>query len=682
MGILKMTAYEVKARHARYYLQQLYKLEKDYSHATQSGISAINDEIYQEWPQIEYAQAWSAEHHPEFCAGFALPGLVGWALRQNVLETNQVRWFEQAIQAYPRIHRRDPLREIGNLAKWAKKMQDNSPPGDSLGGVYQFSVPSHTQEENLTGLIWLGPLYWGLGQALTNEGRYAEAEKALRKASREKPPANHGNQVIHFFGTANSFSMQQMSNGKPIVDRHQLTADLGYLYLRMRKFRRAEKLMRQALGEAQRFSDINSEAIILGNLGLVAAARGKLDEAERSFLDAIYLAKQCEGGHGIEAMQLDHLGKISLRRRNLPMAKEYLQAAFDLYSSLNDARGRAESLAHLGCLRLLEGRVIEALDLVDQACAIADVHGEINTIQYTQAILTKVQGYCVVGRNDYSVDELLGVKQSNTFRKVYRQQRIAYFRDFKHGWMLPLLAIIGFAIGCFVVWQVESEFGFGWRVGTGPLGGALIGLVLGGILYTLNLNHARTRTRIRLFSAINAINNGNLCDTSEMDFQSAVRKYPNDLMILLAWATWLDLHGRNDEVIDTMRSKTLLVVGDHLLACQFAWALADSGHFDDAEKWCHLAELHKNSHPEIMPLIADTRAWIHYRHDRLEAALETLKPALTYADDCPEIAYHAAAIMNRLGRVPEAKNYLKLALASRKPFSGRSDAERLDKKLP
>src|SRR5258708_2669043 len=124
---------EARIRHARYYLQLLRRLDRSYTTGGPEALRSVA-RLSTEWPQIQAAQAWTRENHPTFCAGFALQG---GGLLMNVLgNTVRLRWFEEAVTAFPQIPIRDPNLEYERLVKSAR---ENTPPGNFffVSGIFK-----------------------------------------------------------------------------------------------------------------------------------------------------------------------------------------------------------------------------------------------------------------------------------------------------------------------------------------------------------------------------------------------------------------------------------------------------------------------------------------------------------------------------------------------------------------
>jgi putative PEP-CTERM system TPR-repeat lipoprotein len=84
------------------------------------------------------------------------------------------------------------------------------------------------------------------------------------------------------------------------------------------------------------------------------------------------------------------------------------------------------------------------------------------------------------------------------------------------------------------------------------------------------------------------------------------------------------------------------------------------------------AELAPNS-----AAILDTKGWLLIKNGQYQEALTTLRTAFTMRSNDPTIRYHLATALNGLGKAEQAKNELKQALASHRPFPEKQEAQAL-----
>lgn len=77
----------------------------------------------------------------------------------------------------------------------------------------------------------------------------------------------------------------------------------------------------------------------------------------------------------------------------------------------------------------------------------------------------------------------------------------------------------------------------------------------------------------------------------------------------------------------------------------------------------------------------DTLGWILFQNGKTDEGLQLLRDARLRAPESPEIRYHLAAALSKVGRKAEARQELVEALKARAEFDGFEDARRLEKEL-
>lgn len=108
-----------------------------------------------------------------------------------------------------------------------------------------------------------------------------------------------------------------------------------------------------------------------------------------------------------------------------------------------------------------------------------------------------------------------------------------------------------------------------------------------------------------------------------------------------------------------------------------AYSLHKLGQTKDAIIYAHRAyELAPTN-----PMINDTLGWLLVSNEQASQGLPYLREALTRASGNLQIQYHLGVALAKLGRYQEAKKVLTTALGPKIKFEGRSEAEKLLKKL-
>jgi Tfp pilus assembly protein PilF len=79
--------------------------------------------------------------------------------------------------------------------------------------------------------------------------------------------------------------------------------------------------------------------------------------------------------------------------------------------------------------------------------------------------------------------------------------------------------------------------------------------------------------------------------------------------------------------------------------------------------------------------VHDTLGWIYLRRSEAAKGLAELEEAADLSPDNPTYRYHLAVAYSETGGVTNAREQLQQALASRKVFADRANAEQLAAKL-
>lgn len=163
------------------------------------------------------------------------------------------------------------------------------------------------------------------------------------------------------------------------------------------------------------------------------------------------------------------------------------------------------------------------------------------------------------------------------------------------------------------------------------------------------------------------------------EFRTILALSPDDARIRLEFAHWLDRVNRNAEAVPILKdamSRDGPTPAN--FAASLAWALAESGaSLEEARHWLKVAR----EENVLDPFLSDTEAWIEFRDGQADRAWEVIQSSLSESNQVPEIAYHAAAILERLGRKELAIKYVREAVNSKFDFGRRLDATRLLSRL-
>ena len=152
---------------------------------------------------------------------------------------------------------------------------------------------------------------------------------------------------------------------------------------------------------------------------------------------------------------------------------------------------------------------------------------------------------------------------------------------------------------------------------------------------------------------------------------------PNDLAIRSALASVYLAQKKYDEAITEYARIVAGRPADAMALNNLAWLYQRKGDLADARR---LAERAFTAAPRE-PQIGDTLGWILLSHGEAERALTYLSAANRGAPENPDIQYHLAVALGRLGRTADAQATLETLLGSGVAFSDRSEAEKLLQQL-
>ena len=111
------------------------------------------------------------------------------------------------------------------------------------------------------------------------------------------------------------------------------------------------------------------ESAALWQVGVCLAARGELDEAERTLEQAVDLARKLGNARSVAGSQTS-LGGVALMRGDHAQAWRLFDESLTIHRGLNDVWGVSNSLANLALLALEAGDAETARELLSEALAI------------------------------------------------------------------------------------------------------------------------------------------------------------------------------------------------------------------------------------------------------------------------------------------------------------------------
>lgn len=192
----------------------------------------------------------------------------------------------------------------------------------------------------------------------------------------------------------NTASLQLAQQGLAIYQRvndlaGQATAanQLANAYFNLGRWAEAEAAYRQAQATFAHIGDLYNRAFIENNLGEIALHQGRLDDA-LSFYQAALRNLQASGGSPYAVGVLhNNLGAVFVRRRELTLAREQLQASLDCFAAAKSRDIFPEVHRHLAEIAWQEGDLVGAERLAGESLALAQELEAANEAAITQRLL-------------------------------------------------------------------------------------------------------------------------------------------------------------------------------------------------------------------------------------------------------------------------------------------------------
>ena len=162
---------------------------------------------------------------------------------------------------------------------------------------------------------------------------------------------------------ASRYFEKSLATSKTIGDRRAIAScylKLGANMLSTRKYRRANEYNKKAIAI---FNDLGCrEEMAKGyiNQGDLETAVGALRNAKEYFEFALAISKELRNGE-LEAAVCLRIGRFFLNRAEYDRAKHYIEKARDFYEAVGDISGQFSSLEMMGQLRIVQGKIQEAI---------------------------------------------------------------------------------------------------------------------------------------------------------------------------------------------------------------------------------------------------------------------------------------------------------------------------------
>lgn len=157
-------------------------------------------------------------------------------------------------------------------------------------------------------------------------------------------------------------------------DRRGLAIELGNLGILKRllgDYQASEKLHKEALAIEKELDDTLGVAREYGNLGSLLLVRGrKYHEQAEAYIELSLQYNRRAGSRVGEAIRLNQLGAIVMRRREWEKAEASFKEALEITRSLDDVYGQAVVLSNLGRVNKFRAQIENRPDLYEKAEAL------------------------------------------------------------------------------------------------------------------------------------------------------------------------------------------------------------------------------------------------------------------------------------------------------------------------
>ena len=293
--------------------------------------------------------------------------------------------------------------------------------GRCLASIFLIYGAAHAQKQNLSAAeSW--KQHMDSAKQLAGRGQYAgakdEYEAAL--AAVNKIP-NDGRALLSRLGlgsvaaaTGHYTDAEQWENeavrqgielyGKEAPELAVPYSNLAALYRDQGDYARAEEFSRLAvrLMAQQQPGVPAARAELLGSLGGILSARGKIAEAEVVLHQSIDVAEKLPGPSEILAADWSNLAGVYTRTRRTTDALALYEKARDLYDKIGDGSNPNLFfiLAGIAGIEGASGRYAEAVSSIDSAIQRAEADGPSDTLQVRDALLAEATWLHKLKRED------------------------------------------------------------------------------------------------------------------------------------------------------------------------------------------------------------------------------------------------------------------------------------------
>lgn len=418
---------EAQLDYAHHYLQELQACEV-FFRQTPAATNQANP-ITHDWPQIQQAQRWCAQHVDTLpdaarcCSAFGLIDIA--LLEQQADGAGQIEWYETALYAAGCLenrpaeykHRYFLAMSYGRVGQYRRMIEhltdllslndiDNpfqaklhNALGDALVNMgesqqaeaeYQFSLTLSAPAS-----AECAHAHWGLASVYTNLNQHEHAlnhytecidlYQQLGNILRVAQAYTRIGQLAYNQGeyaTAERYQQHSIAIAEPVGDSRSLTMayrNLGYIAMDKGLLSESEAYFTRSLDHCHRLGDLREHAIITAGLGQIRWRSGDTAGAKTAFRESIACCEQTGDQIGM-AYTLINLSQITQQQGDIEQTLSQLEQASAILARLGDSWGQAKVLLSLGELAEAQAAPAQAqtyfTDMLTLVEALGDARGK------------------------------------------------------------------------------------------------------------------------------------------------------------------------------------------------------------------------------------------------------------------------------------------------------------------
>jgi predicted ATPase/DNA-binding SARP family transcriptional activator len=171
-----------------------------------------------------------------------------------------------------------------------------------------------------------------------------------------------------------------------VLLRRLLSSAGWFAYLQAR-YSEAMEWQQRNLAECSQANDAEGECIVLNNLGLIAQAQGRDEDAWCHFEASLSIARY-QGNRVRQAARLSNMGLLAIQMDRNMEAQQALEEALSIYRADGDSYGIAACLCNLGKLSIYQERYTDALALAGESMRLFDEARDRSGVAYALANLS------------------------------------------------------------------------------------------------------------------------------------------------------------------------------------------------------------------------------------------------------------------------------------------------------